>query len=1319
MLCAALGVAVPHASAASLCPNTLCIIDATATGTALQQQPPGEGTSAVTYTLAPSTNSGAEPNPPGTFHIAADATFSGTAYAPNPDPYQLRARILTDNTGGAFLTGDGGPNEVAGSGSNNGYQVAGGSPTPLGSPYIIDFGTITAGPNPGTITVQVTDLGGNTPLNYTIDVTNAVITPTPTPTVTPVTAVILTCPSGAGSIASLDPQGYFGPISVQVNGGTNSQPVTLTATSSTGGATANQPSYTTVADSGGAALFSTVQPGGTKPGTFTVVASAGGKTSTNTCTFTVTVGQATNVMIVSPTSPTSIKHGGTGSDLRAKVTDIYGNLVGGIPVNFTLTSVTGSPAPTITSTLNCANIPGTYPTANTTAGAQVFGYVDCGPISVGPDLGSFTVRAMIPNGAFDTSAQITVTNGPATKFLYVSGDGQFTPVNTPFGAPLKAIVEDATGHPVDGKLVSLSFTAIGGAGLLGSYPNQLSGSDGVPGEVSFNVIANAIAGGPYPVTLTAFLGANGAPTVTYGLTNTPATSNRVLSLVSGGNTSTAESTAGTVAAPIKIKVTDGSSNPVPNVQVQLFGPGGTGARADFGGGTTSTSQYTDGTGVATFPYNAPCGLGPYYLFATTQNAQSGLSIAETTIAGAASSVQVQSGNPQSTPVNTNFTLPLSVKVLDTCNNPVAQNTTVTFTAVPVGGASLASSPLTAQTDANGIASVTAAANTITGSYTVTAATGTATSATFNLTNTAGPVTSCTFVNGSTPAATVGMTFTPADFAVQALDNFGNAVNNAQVAYMVPATGNPSVTGLTGGNTSGVSPNAGRFTPSAPVTANNMAGSYLVTATANGVACGTRSVTNTAGAISQIIIGTPAAPITTANGFTDSAVIGQFFTKPIPFFVADQYGNPVNQQVTVTFSAPASNSGNTNPTATSTGGSLPVLTGSNGQGTFTPTSSAGFKAINAPGSYNITATYLPISGPAITNSTVIQYTNLATSAASCSFVNPGNTRTAVVGGTFTPLSNFAVQAFDGAGGTGNPVNGAPVTYTVNPVGGATLTGLTSGQTTGTGANAGQFTPTGPLTANNTAGTYTVSAAIGNIPCGSPITVTNTPGTATQLVATSGTPQTAASGATFANLVAQLEDAFGNPVSTSGVVVNFTASPAGCVTNLPAANSVTTTASGQATFTAPIAQSTTTNVACTITATATGVAGTATFTLNITGTGGGGGTGLHLVLLSPIGSPVGVTRSGTSLIVQLQNAANQGVSSPNTITGTITSASDGSQGVFMNGALTQTVHTFFSSSNGAGQGSFVVFATRGSSVYTVTFTASGATPLTVNLRNPQNS
>ena len=236
---------------------------------------------------------------------------------------------------------------------------------------------------------------------------------------------------------------------------------------------------------------------------------------------------------------------------------------------------------------------------------------------------------------------------------------------------------------------------------------------------------------------------------------------------------------------------------------------------------------------------------------------------------------------------------------------------------------------------------------------------------------------------------------------------------------------------------------------------------------------------------------------------------------------------------------------------------------------------------------------------------------------------------------------------------NPVAGAALTFAYGAgTAGASPTATSTGCGSATVTDATGSFNCGPITPGTATGTATfkVTAIVASGPNAGTATGTspliNVAGTATQLVATSGTPQTAASGATFANLVAQLEDGVGNLISTSGVVVNFMASPAGCVTNLPAANSVTTNASGQATFAAPIAQTTTTNVACVITAASTGLT-SATFTLNITGTAGGG-SGYTLKILQIPGFPPGHGRVGsgfgrrTAFVVKLVDASGNGVS-----------------------------------------------------------------------------
>jgi phage tail protein X len=96
-------------------------------------------------------------------------------------------------------------------------------------------------------------------------------------------------------------------------------------------------------------------------------------------------------------------------------------------------------------------------------------------------------------------------------------------------------------------------------------------------------------------------------------------------------------------------------------------------------------------------------------------------------------VVVSSGSPQSAAANAAFGQPLTALVEDAHGDPVP-NATLTFTA-PGNGASATLSTLNAITDARGLASVTATANGIYGSYAVTASVaGVAAPASFSLTN---------------------------------------------------------------------------------------------------------------------------------------------------------------------------------------------------------------------------------------------------------------------------------------------------------------------------------------------------------------------------------------------------------------------------------------------------------------------------------------------------------------------------------------------------------------------------------------------------------
>ncbi len=128
-------------------------------------------------------------------------------------------------------------------------------------------------------------------------------------------------------------------------------------------------------------------------------------------------------------------------------------------------------------------------------------------------------------------------------------------------------------------------------------------------------------------------------------------------------------------------------------------------------------------------------------------------------AGTAANLTASGGTPQSAAAGTAFASPLQVTVMDSGGNPVS-GVSVTFSS-PSSGASAALLPGTAVTNASGVASVSATANSTAGSYTVTAAAG-ALSVSFSLTNTSsGPPSSGDLAQGKVATQSSTLPGTPA------------------------------------------------------------------------------------------------------------------------------------------------------------------------------------------------------------------------------------------------------------------------------------------------------------------------------------------------------------------------------------------------------------------------------------------------------------------------------------------------------------------------------------------------------------------------------
>ncbi len=210
--------------------------------------------------------------------------------------------------------------------------------------------------------------------------------------------------------------------------------------------------------------------------------------------------------------------------------------------------------------------------------------------------------------------------------------------------------------------------------------------------------------------------------------------------------------------------------------------------------------------------------------------------------------------PQTTVVNTAFATPLAVDVRDGGGHLV-QGVSVTFTA-PAGGPSgqFGSTPtITVQTNASGRATAPALmANTLTGSYTVTARAqgGSNPLTSFSLTNTPGAPAVLTATAGSNQRATVNTPFT-ANLVATLTDQFGNRVPGVLITFMAPATG---ASGTFPGGASGTTDTNGEVTKA--FTANTIAGSYTVTATATGgsnPAANFVNLTNTPATASSLLV----------------------------------------------------------------------------------------------------------------------------------------------------------------------------------------------------------------------------------------------------------------------------------------------------------------------------------------------------------------------------------------------------------------------------------------------------------------------------------
>jgi hypothetical protein len=212
----------------------------------------------------------------------------------------------------------------------------------------------------------------------------------------------------------------------------------------------------------------------------------------------------------------------------------------------------------------------------------------------------------------------------------------------------------------------------------------------------------------------------------------------VVSITATSGTPQSATVGAAFAAPLVATVTTGGS-PTSGVTVTFTAPT-TGAAGTFAGGTNTAT--TNASGVATSAVlTAGTAAGSYTATASVSGASTSASFSLTNTAGAAAAITATSGSSQGAAVGGAFAAPLVAIVVDLDSNPVS-GVAVTFTAPASGsGGTFASNGTTTETDttnASGMATSSVfTANATVGSYVVTAAIpGVSAAADFSLINAA-------------------------------------------------------------------------------------------------------------------------------------------------------------------------------------------------------------------------------------------------------------------------------------------------------------------------------------------------------------------------------------------------------------------------------------------------------------------------------------------------------------------------------------------------------------------------------------------------------
>jgi adhesin/invasin len=897
-------------------------------------------------------------------------------------------------------------------------------------------------------------------------------------------SVVATAPGLAGSPLTFTLTGTAGPATaLAIASGDNqsavvgtalAQPFVVRVTDANGNAAANVPVSFAVTAGGGSlsATNVTTNARGEASSSLTLgatavmntvsITSAGLSGSPSTFNASAMAAPAAQVRLTSGTNQTGVVGAPLAQPFVVTVTDAGGNGVQGFIVTFAVGA--GGGALSASSVMTDAQ--GAARTTLTLGGSA--GQNTVVATATGLAGGPLT---FVANGVAGTASQMAIA----------SGDNQSGLIGASLAQPLVMRVADPNNNPVQNVTVTFAVLTGGGSVLATSVSTDAQGLAATSLTLGATVGANTVRA--------TSVGLSGSPTTFTAMgTTAPASS---IALASGD---AQRAVAGSALQPFVVTVRDAGNNPVQGFAVGF-------AVATGGGQLSATSVTTDAQGNAATILTLGATAGTNTVTVTAPGLTgSPRTITATGIAGAATTLVLESGNNQNGVVGTALAQPLSLRVTDANGNPISAHT-VTF-AVSAGGGTLSATSV--MTDNAGRAQAGLTLGAAVGQNTVTAnAPGLGGSpATFSAQATAAAASGIAATLGNNQTGVAGAAL-PNAFVVTVTDANNNPVAGYQVTFAV-TQGNGTL------DATSVMTNAAGVAPTI-LTLGTQAGVNLVTASGNGL-------TGSPIQFSATGIAGPATRIAVVSGDAQSGLAGAALAQPFVISAQDANGNGV-QNTAVTFAVTA---GGGTLSATS------VTTDAQGRAQSTLTLGAA-----------VAANTVTASATGLTPAT---FTASATAApASRIALTSGTGQTGVAGSALA--QPFAVTVTDA---NGNGVQGFMLSFTVS-AGGGTISA--SNVTTDAQGRAQTV-----LTLGATAGTNEVTANAAGL-TGSPITFSanGTAGTPATLARTSGNNQSGTAGGALAQpFVVTVTDAGGNAVAGHAVAFavatgNGTLSTASTTTN----------------------------------------------------------------------------------------------------------------------------------------------------------------------------